>query len=664
MVARWVAELIGDCCTINVIDADGSGSRPIVEVFSRELDQDRVEDVIKDREAAVRTLVAPLIASGPNLGTITLSRNEGRDPFTREDEFLVQGVADRIAIGLENSRLLEVARWQDHQLRALTESTTQMVQARDRSCLLTAILDNVVGLTGAHAASVWLVDDQRDNLKLEMVRGARGRGVKPGTVTNQGLAWDALQSGTIVRVGDFQSFPHPIGWQADIARARSAVAIPLVARQESIGALVVWSREPANFSPTYDNILSTLAEHAALGIVQSLEIAARVVLEEQLIRSHKMEAIGRLAGGVAHDFNNLLTTISGFGELALLRLPPRHPVREYVDQIVQAGERASALTRQLLSVSRRQPVELRVLDLNAVVLDTERMLRRVIREDIDVTTTLPPTLGRVEADPSQIQQIVMNLILNARDAMPSAGLLTVETANVDVDASNARMHATVRPGSYVLLAVTDTGIGMDAETLAQIFEPFFTTKAPGSGTGLGLSTVYGIVKQSGGDISVQSEADRGTTFKIYLPRVDSLADLARAPHVTHRLRRGTETVLVIEDEERLRSLACLVLTEAGYNVLEAPRGDVALDVAERHQGTIDLVLTDLVMPGLSGHEIAERLQARYPRAKVLFMSGYTDDTIVRCGRGGDVRAFLEKPFTPAGLTRKVRQVLDSIAATG
>jgi signal transduction histidine kinase/CheY-like chemotaxis protein len=588
-----------------------------------------------------------------------VTRDLVRPPFTSDDEALLFGVADRVAVGIDNARLLDVSQTQARELQALLEATKQILGAFDLPTVLSTILENVLRLTAADDASVWLLDERGKFLKLEMARGASTDSFKAGALVNEGLAWEALQSGKVLNTSDYRSLPHLVSRHGDVAGARSAVAVPLPGRQERIGALLIWSREPAHFTAAHESTLSSFAEYAALGIVQSEELAKRTTLEQQLLQSHKMEAIGRLAGGVAHDFNNLLTTISGFGELALLRLPSTHPVREYVDEIVQAGDRAAALTRQLLAVSRRQPVEPRVLDLNAVVTETERMLRRLIREDVELTTNLDPALGRVEADPSQIQQIVMNLIVNARDAIPGAGRLSIETGNIDLDESYTRDHISVRPGSYVMLAVTDTGVGMDAETLGHIFEPFYTTKPVGQGTGLGLSTVYGIVKQCGGDIWVYSEVGRGTTFKIYLPRVKSLADLARTREVQPSLPTGSETVLVIEDEDRLRSLACLVLQSAGYKILEAPRGDLALQIAEHQQGAIDLVLTDLVMPGMSGQQVAERLQMKYPHIRVLFMSGYTDDIIVRNGMAVSDVSFLQKPFSPAGLTRKVREVLDS-----
>ena len=391
--------------------------------------------------------------------------------------------------------------------------------------------------------------------------------------------------------------------------------------------------------------------------------AEREKLEEQLRMSQKMEAIGSLAGGVAHDFNNLLSVILGYTGFALDAMPENTPLRADLLEVRKAGERAAALTRQLLAFGRKQVLQPLPLSLNQVATGLEQMLRRILGEDIDLLQTLAPELGLTLADPSQIGQVLMNLVVNARDAMPEGGKLTIGTANVEVDEEYAARHVAVMPGPYVMLAVTDTGCGMDPTTKARLFEPFFTTKEPGKGTGLGLSTVYGIVRQTGGNIWVYSEPGLGTTFKIYLPRVLS----ATMPTVTEppalpRRATGTETILVVEDEEALRRVARRILGAAGYTVLAAANGDEALAICAQHVGDIHLILTDVVMPRMSGKMLAQKLAQTRPTLKVLYMSGYTDDAIVHHGVLDAETQFLAKPFTAPDLARKVRVVLDGGSA--
>jgi PAS domain S-box-containing protein len=379
-------------------------------------------------------------------------------------------------------------------------------------------------------------------------------------------------------------------------------------------------------------------------------------LEKQLRQAQKMEAVGQLAGGVAHDFNNLLTAILGYAELAVSRLGEGASGYDELEEIRKAGERAAGLTRQLLAFSRRQVLEPRVLDLNLIVGNLEKMLRRVIGEDVQVVTALQHRLGCVRADAGEIEQVIMNLAVNARDAMPAGGRLAIETANVELDEAYARQHDAVQPGRYVMLAVIDSGIGMDAETQSHIFEPFFTTKPKDKGTGLGLSTVYGIVKQSGGNIWVYSEPGGGTTVKIYLPQVDAAVETVR-PRVELPATGGSETVLLAEDEAPVRKLARKILENLGYTVLDAARGADALSIARSHAGPIHLVLTDVVMPEMGGADLAARVQALRPEAHVLYMSGYTDDTVIRHKVLERETHFLQKPFTPASLARKVREAL-------
>ncbi len=395
----------------------------------------------------------------------------------------------------------------------------------------------------------------------------------------------------------------------------------------------------------------------ALGMI--VDITERKRLEEQLRQAAKMEAIGRLAGGVAHDFNNLLSIVQSSCQFLLSDLDRRSPSYQDAEEIQKAAERAATLTRQLLAFSRKQVLAPRVLDLNATVANLDRMLRRLIGEDIILETVLGSNLGRVFADPAQIEQVMMNLAINARDAMPKGGRLVIETANGDLDEEYRRLHAPVVPGPYVMLAVSDTGIGMDSETQGRIFEPFFTTKEMGKGTGLGLATVYGIVKQSGGYIWVYSEPGYGTTFKIYLPRTEEAAETHAESAAQAKPLEGSETILVVEDDQNVRSLARKILERYGYTVLDARDPEDALEICRRHAGSIHLTVTDVVMPKMSGPELAEALHAIRPDLKILYMSGYAGAAIIKNGVLKPGTAFLQKPITPDTLARKVREVLDS-----
>jgi len=390
-----------------------------------------------------------------------------------------------------------------------------------------------------------------------------------------------------------------------------------------------------------------------------IDITGRKKLEEQLRQSQKMESVGRLAGGIAHDFNNLLTVVTGYSELLLGRLGDDSPLRKDVEEVKLAGERAASLTQQLLAFSRRQVLQPKVLDLNEVVSRMEKMLRRLIGENVELRTNPGAELWSVKADPGQVEQVVVNLVVNARDAMPDGGKLVIETENVLLDEEYSRGHLPVPPGPYVKLAISDTGVGMDEKTMSRIFEPFFTTKESGKGTGLGLSTVYGIVKQSGGYIWAYSEPGKGSTFKVYFPRTE---DLAEDPHKAISPvedLRGENTVLVVEDEESIRKFACAVLGGYGYPVLAARDGEDALRIMGEFEGEISLLLTDVVMPRMGGRELFDRIRERNPAIKVLFMSGYTDDAIVHHGALDPGTAFLQKPFSAISLARKVKEVLET-----
>jgi PAS domain S-box-containing protein len=397
--------------------------------------------------------------------------------------------------------------------------------------------------------------------------------------------------------------------------------------------------------------------HVILFTGVATDITERKTLEQQLLLAQKMEAVGRLAGGVAHDFNNLLMAITGYGELMKTKVLKGDPLYGYLEDILKTTDRAAALTGQLLTFSRRQIVCPQMMDLNRVVLDLERMLRRLIEEDIELKIITAPKLGAVQIDPGHLNQIIMNLVINARDAMPCEGRIAVETAEVNFDTSRQTRSGLAPPGSYVMLQVSDTGMGMDEAIQAHIFEPFFTTKEPGKGTGLGLSTVYGIVRQSGGFIDLDSEPGKGSTFKIYLPRRDATAKTRKVKVSKPTQFRGIETVLLVEDEDVLRTLLAKFLRLHGYTVLEARHGGEALLICEQHQGPIHLMVTDVVMPRMSGRVLADRLTPLRPEMKVLYMSGYTEDEVVQRGVAEQAVAFLQKPFKPIDLVHQVHTLL-------
>jgi two-component system cell cycle sensor histidine kinase/response regulator CckA len=414
---------------------------------------------------------------------------------------------------------------------------------------------------------------------------------------------------------------------------------------------IIWVSDTAVVVPGSDN--HPLME----GII--VDITERKALENQLQQARRMEAVGRLAGGIAHDFNNLLTIIKGYVEMATNRNLAQPELRSDLQHIGDASERAGTLVRQLLAFSRKQVLKPKVLDLNCIVLNLDKLLRRLLAETVEMKTIVGKDVGAVKADPSQIEQVIMNLVVNARDAMPKGGRLLIETSNVELDDTYAQDHATVRPGRYVMLAITDTGIGMTADTVAHIFEPFYTTKGSGSGTGLGLSTVYGIVKQSGGYIWAYSEPGKGTTFKVYLPRVEDRVEVSSTIETpAPAASQGNETILLVEDEPAVRELTRMVLSGRGYSVIEALNPQEAERLAGSYGAEIHLLLTDVVMPGMSGRELAKRLTARHPHLRVLYMSGYTYNVIAEGGTLEEGVSFLQKPFTPQVLSQKVRETLD------
>jgi PAS domain S-box-containing protein len=452
----------------------------------------------------------------------------------------------------------------------------------------------------------------------------------------------------------FQDITHPDDLDFDLLQRRQLVA----------GEIQTLSREKRYLHKDGSTVwvdltvsmLRELSGEPKYFIAVAQDITARKQVEQELFHAQRMAGVGQLAGGIAHDFNNLLTVIGGRSQLALATLPPADRLRRDLELIKKTADRAAALTRQLLVFSRKQSLEPRVVDPNDVVSQAANLLRQVIGEDIELVFVPAGDLGRVRVDPGQLEQVIVNLAVNARDAMPDGGRLTIETSNVALDADYAGRHVGLTPGPYVMVAVSDNGVGMDAATRARIFEPFFTTKGPGKGTGLGLATVYGIVKQSDGHIRVYSEPGVGTVFKIYLVRTDAPPEAEPSRDTT--LPRGTETILLVEDDEEVRGLAQEVLETLGYTVLAVTSAADAVLVAERHVGLIDLLLTDVVMPRTGGGELAKAVTAARPETRILFMSGYTDDAIVRHGVLEEGVQLLEKPFTPEALAVKVRTVLN------
>jgi PAS domain S-box-containing protein len=582
---------------------------------------------------------------------------------------IVQDVTERKRAEEELKRL-------NRALRTVSECNQALVRASDEHTLLESVCEILVNHGGFRMA--WVGYAEHD--EAQSVRMAAFAGHDEGYLASLRLTWADRErgrgpTGTAIRTGrpsiarTIQTDPGFTPWREDALRRgfASSIALPLTLDGKTGGALTMYSADVNAFDAQEVDLLRELAEDLGFGVGalrnrNERERAEKALKksQEQFLQAQKMEAVGRLAGGVAHDFNNLLTVINGYSDLLLGQSPEGSTERSQLEEIRKAGDRAAALTRQLLAFSRKQIVMPTTLDLNVIVEGMEKMLRRLIGEDIEFVENLHPTLGRVRADAGQIEQVIMNLAINARDAMPKGGTMTVETSHVELDEEYVKGYPHVAPGPYVLLALSDTGCGMDAETQSHIFEPFFTTKGQSKGTGLGLSTAYGIIKQSGGVINVYSEVGRGTTFKIYLKRIDEPAAEISRTLESAAVVTGTETILLVEDEPAVRALAEKTLQSSGYSVLVAGEYIEALTRARQHDGKIHLLLTDVIMPGLNGRELAELLHTLRPAMKVLFISGYTADAIAQHGILDEGVDFLPKPFTPRDLLRKVRQTLDAV----
>jgi PAS domain S-box-containing protein len=566
------------------------------------------EEVESSASPPASWLGVPLRATAGTIGVLVVQNYQRENAYTQRDLEFLSSVGDQIAFAIERKRAEGRTRESEARLRVLIEQLPAVLWTVDKDLRFTSAL-------GAGLARLGLRPNQIVGLSLQ-----------------------------------------------DYFETSDPTFVPFAAHRRAVAG------EPVTFHVEWKNGSYAChveplrgADGEVLGaICMALDITDRKELEERFRQAQKMEAVGRLAGGIAHDFNNLLMVIQGYADLLTERLPAGDPLRRNAEQIQMASQRAASLTQQLLAFSRKQILAPKVLNIHAVVVDMEKILRRLIGEDIHLETNSQRDLGLVKADRSQIEQVILNLAVNARDAMPGGGRITIETANVELDASFTRVPQVLAPGRYVMLAVTDSGMGMDAATQAHIFEPFFTTKEKGKGTGLGLATVYGIVKQSGGYVWVYSEPGHGATFKIYLPRIEEedTGSIVREPSETRALPRGSsEMVLLVEDEKGVRELAREYLETSGYRVIEAEDGHSALELAAMHAGPIDVLVTDVVMPGIGGRELAERVMQIRPGIKVLYMTGYTDRAIVHHGILETDAVLLQKPFTLETLASKLREIL-------
>jgi PAS domain S-box-containing protein len=715
-VARRTAELIGDGCVVSLVSDDGQWLHPVALyhpnqealAFMRHLlisTPQRVGEGISGRVAQsgepalvpavpqdqIRTifkpeylpyleqfgmhslLIVPLHAGSQVIGTMGLMRDEPGRPHTTDDRLFLQSIADRAALAIANARLYEETSRRNRELELLNRVIAASASELEPEMVLETACRELAQAFDVPQAVAALLNEQKTMAVVVVAEYSsaspehrRVEGRRPAlnetipTVDIPAYQYLLTHKAPLV-VDDAQNDPL-LAPLHDLLRRRGIVSLlilPLIVKGEVMGSLGLEDVKPHRFSAQEISLAWSVADQASGVLARARLDQERQRLEEQYYQSQKMDAIGQLTAGIAHDFNNLLTAVNGFTELLGLQLPPDDPLQEYVGKVLDSGQRAADLVGHLLAFARKQILEPQVLDLNAVVAQVEVMLRRIIGEHIELKTILAPDLWPVKVDAAHIEQVIVNLAVNARDAMPGGGKLTIETANVVLDEAYVASHLGAKPGDYVLLAVSDTGVGMSQEVQAHIFEPFFTTKKRGEGTGLGLATVYGIVKQSDGDIQVYSEEGHGTSFKIYLPSTKETVQPLHRPGIEEKLPPGNETILLVEDDAGVRDLARLLLQERGYSVLEAKNGQEALRLAAGHSGPIHLLLADVVMPGMNGMSIAESLIKAHPGLKILFMSGYTNGAIAYQDRFKPDAAFLQKPFSNMALARKVRQVLDA-----
>jgi PAS domain S-box-containing protein len=619
-------------------------------------------------------LGVPLRTPAGTIGILVVQHYETQQVYTQHDIDFLSSVGGQIALAIERKRgqqALQEANQRaitdyERLLQRLTTLAASFGTARNLTTICRALHSFSLASTPCDGMFVSSCDAERQE-RTAIYACCEGVEVSVSdlqlTLNSDSPHTQAIATGEVVIEDDLRAhIIEPMVNEEsnlDQCHPRSSLVAPMLMKGVVIGAVEIQSMKLAAFRQHHVTAMQMAANLAATAIENVRLIEVEREKEEQLRQSQKMEAVGQLAGGIAHDFNNLLTAITGYSEMTLRRLEPESSLWRNVEEIRKAGVRAASLTRQLLAFSRKQELQPKVLDINSVVSDIDKLLRRLIGENIELFTVLNPNLGRVMADPGQIEQVLMNLVVNARDAMVDGGQITIETTNFCVNDESTGSLARVPQGQYVLLAVTDTGTGMDAAVQDRIFEPFFTTKGVDKGTGLGLSTVYGVVKQSGGSISVSSEVGSGTCFKVYLPQVDSPSELAIAENEGQAVSLGTETILLVEDEQMVRHMARHILEASGYTVLEAASGREAMEICRVHDGPVDMLLTDVVMPQMSGPRLSEEVVKICPRISVLYMSGYTDNVIVHQGVLDEGMPFLQKPFTPGALAIKVRECLDS-----